>query len=212
MQRQSYRKLALNESGYSKSEVIRILLIHDLAEAYTGDRPSDMPGQDPDGPHRTQEFHLIQTIEYFNLFKGIDGFDNLVGRWQTIEKRVGINGKIANFFDRTDAFFQIVIYSKYYFEQRNHPELASGWVRFFGKLRDDVVNSADGNPYLERLADEITDWGDRVFESSDAFLPHDEMYSGAYKYYPVRFGQGSTVEITAKDHNQISRTKENSHE
>jgi 5'-deoxynucleotidase YfbR-like HD superfamily hydrolase len=202
----------LEAPEYSKAEVIRMLLIHDLAEAYTGDRPSDMPGQDPDGPHRTQELHLIETIEFFNLLKGIDGFGKLVSRWQTIEKREGINGKIANFFDKTDAFFQLVIYSKYYFEQRIRPDLSSRWDRFFGLLRDAVLSSANGNPYLERLADEVTDWGGKVFESSEPFLPHDEMYSGANKYYPVRMRQGSTVEISAKDHNQISRSKENSHE
>jgi 5'-deoxynucleotidase YfbR-like HD superfamily hydrolase len=201
--------LELQDSEYSKAEIIRMLLIHDLAEAYTGDRPSDMPGQDPDGPHRTQELHLIQTIEYFNMFKGMDGFTSLLTRWQTIEKRVGVNGKIANFFDKADPFFQIVIYSKYYFEQRNDPNFKSNWEEFYGLLREDVLSNAIGNLYLERLADDIADWGDSVFESLDAFLPHDEMYSGTNKYYPERFRRGSDIKITAEDHYGISRRNEN---
>ena len=202
-------------SGYSKAEVIRSLLIHDLAESYTGDRPADNPGQEFRGIQRREELDFIELISFLRISDSgqttgiVFGLERLVERWKSVENRSDINGKIANFFDKCDAFIQFVVYSKYFFEQSRRDDRLQIWRLFFEILKQEFNSSVEGIDFLINTKVRILSWGARVFESNKPYLPHDEIFSDYEKYYPGHHADGLLEKINSDTHNAISVKREN---
>jgi serine/threonine protein kinase/5'-deoxynucleotidase YfbR-like HD superfamily hydrolase len=200
---------------YSKAEVIRCLLIHDLAEAYTGDRPSDTRGQENRGIQRRQELDFIELISFLGVTDtghssgAIFGFENLVDRWKIVENRSNINGRIANFFDKLDAYIQFIVYSKYYFDQSNHQDTVGRWRQFLDVLRKELNSSVDELHFLRNLSIRVVSWGTRVFDNGRPYLPHSEIFSDYYKYYPSHNKEGFLELITRETHSSVSKKREN---
>jgi serine/threonine protein kinase/5'-deoxynucleotidase YfbR-like HD superfamily hydrolase len=202
-------------SGYSKAEVIRSLLIHDLAESYTGDRPADNPGQEFRGIQRREELDFVELISFLRISDSgqttgiVFGLERLVERWKSVENRSDLNGKIANFFDKCDAFIQFVVYSKYFFEQARRDGRSQIWRQFFDILKREFNSSVEGIEFLRNTSVRILSWGARVFDSDKPYLPHDEIFSDYEKYYPGRNANGVLEKINYDTHNAISIKREN---
>lgn len=198
--------------GYDKAEIIRTLLIHDLAESYTGDLPLETSEQDN---HRKKGSHFIDSIYFLRTSDSgranqiVYGFEDLVKRWRAIEKRRDINGRFAHFFNKLDAFLQIVVYSKLYFTQRQKEETKAKWDRFFNTLKDELSSSAEDIQFLRSLSNTIIAWGVCIFGNNKAYLPHDEVFNEYSKYYPVRDSDGVYVAINKENHSDVSLDRDN---
>jgi len=96
----------LQHADYSKSEIIRMLAIHDLSEAYTGDKPFFQKTADDE----LKEKNLMRrTISLGTVpgFPGITGWKTLWDKWI---RRQGINALIAHDIDRIENYVQLMQY------------------------------------------------------------------------------------------------------
>lgn len=193
------RPVEIRDERYSKSEIIRMLLIHDLAEAFTGDRPSDMEGQNPGGEHRSEESNLIEMLGCIGML-GFEGFGDLHHRWSECEERRTVNGRIANCFDKADALIQLVFYSKWYWGQRSHRDTRCTWDSFYVRLHEEVVQAIKGDSFLERIMEIVLDWADDEYHSGHSFLKHETLFAGMLKYYPRQGRRGSPVRLESGKH------------
>ncbi len=169
--------------GYDKSDVIRKLLVHDISEAITGDRPSDGKGQQPKGPQRGQEKQISKMLSWLGLLGGVFGFERLTSQWSETEYADNENGKLAVFFDKLDALYQMVIYRKHYPEQ-----VTKEWDRFFKLLKQEAIESAE-NLFFEDLAMTWIEWGELEYNNTANWLTHEELFSGVPKFFPFE-GRG----------------------
>ncbi len=101
--------------GYSKSTILEMLLIHDLAEAYTGDL---LPEEKSEKKISEEE----STMEYISLFgsyaevegphQNIPDQSSTLQRWKEFKSQSTINAQIAKDIDKVEALFQLYSYQE----------------------------------------------------------------------------------------------------
>ncbi|SKA90313.1 5'-deoxynucleotidase YfbR [Prosthecobacter debontii] len=97
----------LSDPSYSKHRVVEMLLIHDLSEAFTGDKPlSDKSEADL--------FQERQVMRRISGFGGLSIFTGMANFWSLNEEFVAqksVNARLAMDFDTLDGYFQLQRYS-----------------------------------------------------------------------------------------------------
>lgn len=168
-----------NLPGYDKAQVIRNLLVHDVSESITGDRPSDGAGQQPRGPQRGQEKQIARMLSWLGTLRGVLGFKSLANHWAETEDAEKINGKLAMLFDKLDPMFQMVVYRKHYSDQVN-----ADWDEFFELLKGEAVEVSEDLPVFEVLASHWIEWANEEYYRDREWLTHEELFAGTSKYFP----------------------------
>lgn len=96
----------MRDKSYSKNEILRTLLIHDLAEAYEGDKASfDKTEKDIQNEDRTMK--RMSAIGGLDVFPGIKAWRD---RWNIFKNQSSINGRIAKDIDLIECYVQLVNY------------------------------------------------------------------------------------------------------
>jgi nucleoside phosphorylase/5'-deoxynucleotidase YfbR-like HD superfamily hydrolase len=90
--------------SYSKDEIARIFLTHDLAEAYTGDL---LPSQRNDET-KAEEQRVNSRIDLFSTWPGFYYF-GMYRAWSDFENTGTINGRIAKEIDALENLLQLTI-------------------------------------------------------------------------------------------------------
>lgn len=90
--------------SYSKDEIAKIFLTHDLAEAYTGDL---LPNQRNDET-RADEQRINSRIDLFSTWPGFYHF-GMYNAWNDFENAMTINGRIAKEIDALENLLQLTI-------------------------------------------------------------------------------------------------------
>lgn len=95
---------------HDKWGVVRILLVHDLAEAYIGDL---LPSQKNADSNREEEarFSALGLLGSYDGFRGTSGIYQL---WSEFQARTTKNALLAKDFDRLDNLLQLRIYQREY--------------------------------------------------------------------------------------------------
>lgn len=91
-------------SQFSKNEIVRMFLVHDIAEAYTGDL---LPSQRNDVT-RSSEDMTMSKIDNFSTYDGFHAVGTYT-RWKDFEHALSINGKIAREIDALENLQQLLI-------------------------------------------------------------------------------------------------------
>jgi len=178
----------IHGEDYSKDRVIRIILVHDIPEAITGDIPASGTGVNRHGENEREEKNQCSTIEAMNTLDGILGMQFVSERWKEAAIQSSTNGIIANFFDKLDALYQLTIYSKIVASMRkmkSSKELASEWKTFFSTLHDEAITASDDlPPFLKEESALWIDWAEYEFNNESIYLHHEIMFKTSEKYYP----------------------------
>lgn len=95
---------------YSLDKIIRLLLVHDLPEVYTGDIPAKKQDKEKKG---IQEADAMQSIAALDSFPGFNSFTNISKLWNEYEKKESINAKIAYHIDQIEPLIQLFIYREF---------------------------------------------------------------------------------------------------
>lgn len=113
--------------NYDKSRILKMFLVHDLAEAFTGDLT---PNQKNDY-QREQEKEVVSRL---NLLPTYGFFENtsLLDLWEDFENELTINGKIAHEIDRLDNLLQLEI------ENSNEDVTISDYIKWKSWILDRV--------------------------------------------------------------------------
>jgi 5'-deoxynucleotidase YfbR-like HD superfamily hydrolase len=122
--------------GYDRDRILKMILIHDLAESKTGDIINKT-----DAEVRAESCWFAQTTN-LSTYSDLTGIGELSELWGEFEGQSTINARIAKDFDRFDQLTQLYIY------QRQVPdfvswrkELLSGMVTEQGRRVLKVVTS-----------------------------------------------------------------------
>jgi len=94
------------EESYSKREILRMLLIHDLAETFTGDKPSFQKTSED----KREEDRLMRRISALSAFPSLSGMRPWRDSWSKLPHRDGINAKIACDIDTIENYWQLMQY------------------------------------------------------------------------------------------------------
>lgn len=119
-----------NDTGieqYDKEEVIRMLIVHDLSEAYTGDIAL---GYKTDSDRKNEEDRMVYyaTLAQYSPFENMEV---LYKRWEEYEERVGYNARIAKDIDQLECYIQLYMYKQIMIErngEENWKSLSNEWA------------------------------------------------------------------------------------
>lgn len=129
-------ELAGNDMGieqYDKSKVIRMLIVHDLSEAYTGDIAL---GQKTDGDRQKEE----DRMSYYSTLSKVSPFENMAeiyARWEEYEAKIDYNAKLAKDIDQLECYIQLYMYKNIILERNGTKQwsiLSDEWANSL-KLR-----------------------------------------------------------------------------
>ena len=95
---------------YSLDKIIRLLLVHDLPEIYTGDVPAKKQNKEI---KKTQETNAMQSMATLDSFPGFNSFSNISSLWNEFEKKESINAKIAHHIDQIEPLIQLFVYRNF---------------------------------------------------------------------------------------------------
>ncbi len=96
------------EAGYSKDEIVNLVLAHDLAEAYTGDiLPNEVNAKSA-----KEEAEAISYIEMLGTYPDCGGLRMIGKRIADFSKGTSYNAKVAKDIDVLDRYIQLHIYNQ----------------------------------------------------------------------------------------------------
>lgn len=119
--------------GYSKYEVIRMLLIHDLAEAYTGDKPSFSKTYED----IAMEDRIMRRTMALATIKSFPGIISWQRSWEDLRRLSSINAQIATDIDLLENYLQMLTY--YHEKDCEIPDAEIWGKETFSKLRTQIV-------------------------------------------------------------------------
>lgn len=133
--------------AYSKTEILNMFLIHDLAEAYIGDL---LPRQRNE-VIKMKERDVYSKLDLLSSYPGIE-YIELYRLWEEFENHTTINGKIAREFDHIDNIFQLTI------EKNNQTSKISDYESWMADLAQRIVTPVSKRA-LEILLGEYNNLG-----------------------------------------------------
>lgn len=139
---------SIESSQYSKSHIIRLLIIHDLAESYTGDIPKKEK-------NLTDELTEKKRFEYYrDSLKFTDFGDTfeLYNNWEEFYRCETFNAKIAKDIDHLECYIQLFMYKE---ELLNNN--SNSWEQIKKEWTDNLNIYTDFGHWLKIQIDEIFD-------------------------------------------------------
>lgn len=119
--------------GYRKEEILRCLLMHDLAEKYVGDRLPEETTQE----HKARENEWMQKIFMYETYNEIASMEAYRKVWGTFELRSkNINGRISKEIDLIQSIYQFCIYKEMGAEFLDNRE--EEWKKEKNKIRTEI--------------------------------------------------------------------------
>lgn len=95
-------------SNYSKNVIKDMLLIHDLAESFTGDIISFIKGEDDN----IKEDAQMKSLLSLSIINGFGDFSEFMFLWDDFVTKGSINARIAYDIDKIETYLQLQIYHK----------------------------------------------------------------------------------------------------
>lgn len=136
----------INSSQYSKNHIIKLLIIHDLAESFTG----DIPKGEKDFRNEIIE---KKRFEYYrdNLkFPAFGDTLELYMNWEEFFKCESLNAKIAKDIDQLECYIQLFMYKEEL--RKNNP---NSWEQLKKEWTDSLNIRTDFGRWLKSQIDLI---------------------------------------------------------
>jgi nucleoside phosphorylase/5'-deoxynucleotidase YfbR-like HD superfamily hydrolase/energy-coupling factor transporter ATP-binding protein EcfA2 len=172
-----------SDSDYSKDEVIRILLIHDLPECVTGDYTTTQgnSGKIYGDAVRSKEQFWIRQFSRLALLRGIAGGADMEELWEKADRRTDVNGIIANVFDKLDTLIQLVIYKRK--RPASYNANQKKWDAFYDDVREQFKSAAYDHHLTKDLIVPWLKWASLEWDATGESMMHDEFFRGTDKWY-----------------------------
>ncbi len=123
----------------NKNEVIKMLLIHDIAECYVGDVVNKTEAQ------KLEEKRAIERISFVGTNHGLPNHREIADLFYKMEGAETIEGKIARDFDKLENLIQLHLY-------RNHLK-HNDFLEFQSALHDDITTE-----FVRKVGTSIEDY------------------------------------------------------
>jgi putative hydrolase of HD superfamily len=93
---------------YDKREILDMLLIHDLGEAFVGDL---LPAQKNE-VERKKEREAYEYIGTLGTYAGVGNLERVKILWDKFEQKTSINARVANDIDKLENLMQLHVYQR----------------------------------------------------------------------------------------------------
>ena len=113
-----------NKKVYSKKNIIDILLIHDIGEAFVGDK---LP-EDNTYMHKILENQAIKYIFIHDTYEDIQDLSRFKLLWDEFYQQNSLNARIARDIDKIEAIYQFYTYKD-----------VLSWVFYVSKMAGNLV-------------------------------------------------------------------------
>lgn len=115
-------------NGYSKQEIINILLVHDIPEIITG----DIASTDQNADDKKQEADAIKRIRALGAFPYLSSLYGIAEQcnsfWPSDKKDASINVRIASDIDKLEPLIQLYFYRQYLKKPYDYQEVDK-WIK-----------------------------------------------------------------------------------
>ena len=91
---------------YNKDKILKMLLTHDLAEAYVG----DLLPREKNSETERRELEFIHHIGFFSTYEGVSNLLDVVTLYEEFSKGNDLNARIARDIDKLENLMQLMIY------------------------------------------------------------------------------------------------------
>jgi 5'-deoxynucleotidase YfbR-like HD superfamily hydrolase len=133
----------LEETGYDKNQILRMLLFHDIGEAFVGDVPSPLKNE----KDRGQEDKWVSVLSLMSSHKDIAGEVFDVARiYREFESGATTNAKIASDIDKLENLVQLHLY------WTEDPQTVSDFAQFRCDLESKIATDI-GKSMLKIVTD-----------------------------------------------------------
>ena len=109
------------DDKYDKTEIVRMLIVHDLSEAYTGDVALGCK-TDKDRELEEARMAYYATLAKYSPFENMK---HIYRRWEKYEERTDYNAKVAKDIDQLECFIQLFMYKDMLIEENGE----TNWLR-----------------------------------------------------------------------------------
>lgn len=96
------------DGDYSKQEILDMLLVHDLAEAITGDIAHENKGE----RHTQIELAELKKLQFYGYISGNEELTQVCTRVEDFEHHKGINAAVARDIDKLEILMQLYAFRK----------------------------------------------------------------------------------------------------
>ena len=123
--------------GYSKSKILNMLLIHDLAETILSDIPKYEKKNYPN--YNRQENDTMLNMLLKGTYSTISSLNDFVEAWTSWYEQKDENSRIAKDIDTIQAIYQFLLYFKKYPKNFDVDRVVS-WLREIYEVQTDIGN------------------------------------------------------------------------
>lgn len=135
--------------SYSLDKIIRLLLVHDLPEVYTGDIPAKKQDK---AKKKKQETAAMQSLAVLDSFPGFNSFTWISDCWYEYEKQESINARIAYQIDQIEPLIQLYIY-RGFIPERERMQQKIEWLDYAqNSIQSSASNLSFGYNLIEFLS------------------------------------------------------------
>ena len=128
----SNEEKAVYQKKYDKSHIIKLLLVHDLAEIYIGDIT---PHSNAYAAKGSKEITIFKQMKALASFPNLSSLIDVSALGKEFIEANTFDAKIANDFDHLDALVQVYVYRNR-FPEDTREEVKTEWIRYIdGKLK-----------------------------------------------------------------------------
>lgn len=141
---------ASRQTNYSKARIISMLLVHDTAEAFIGDRVRVTMPAEARREHDAAEISAMEYIRMKDTYRGVEGGDLAYTLWREFEDGDTINARLARDIDRFENLIQLELY---------RPQILIDDHRQF---RARLLAALVPGGLIHRRAEEFLQWADQA--------------------------------------------------
>lgn len=124
---------------YDKPTIMNMLLIHDLAEAITG----DVLPRDSNEESKRREREVYEEIALLGTYEGLARMREIGELWKDFEAQVSLNARVAKDLDKLENLVQLWVYKKAKREIQDYDNWAQELI--------EAVNTEPGRQVLGKL-------------------------------------------------------------
>ncbi len=143
MKKNFYNELGTEE--YDRDKIIQMLIVHDLAEAYTGDIPLPYKSKKNSAKER-------ERIEFYSnmALRSFENLTEICRLWKESEDKTTYNARLAKDIDRLECYLQLYIYKDIIISKKD----VNSWERLVQDWEENLRLTTEFGKYLKtRLKD-----------------------------------------------------------
>ncbi len=124
------------DPGYDKQKIMKMVLIHDLAEAVTG----DVLPEESNDESKQREREVYEEIGVLGTYEGLGRLRDVAELWREFEARTTLNAQVAKDIDKLENLIQLWTY---------HTD--GHRIQDFDKWNRDLLDSVNTGPGIQVL-------------------------------------------------------------